>query len=67
LSYLSEPEHRQEALEIVAEATKQKPALYEGWIFTKKDFYRDPKGLPNLEALQANVDLQHRLGFCALP
>ena len=29
LHYLSDPAHRQEALEIIAEATKQKPSLYE--------------------------------------
>lgn len=25
--------------------------------------YRDPKGLPNLDALQSNVDQQQQLGF----
>ncbi|MBV8133011.1 MAG: hypothetical protein JO282_10955, partial [Alphaproteobacteria bacterium] len=29
--------------------------------------YRDPKALPNLEALQKNVDLQHQLGFLRSP
>ena len=63
LRYLSDPAHRQEALEIIAEATKQKPSLYQDWVFTKEDYYRDPNGLPDLETLQANVDLQHKLGF----
>ena len=63
LRYLSDPENRQEALGIIAEVTKQKPSLYADWVFTKKDYYRDPDGLPNLDALQANVDLQHKLGF----
>jgi NitT/TauT family transport system substrate-binding protein len=63
LRYLSDPENRQEALDIIAEVTKQKPSLYADWVFTKKDYYRDPDGLPNLDALQANVDLQHSLGF----
>ena len=63
LRYLSDPENRQEALDIIAEVTKQKPSLYADWVFTKKDYYRDPDGLPNLDALQANVDLQHKLGF----
>ena len=67
LHYLSDPAHRQEALEIIAEATKQKPSLYEDWVFTTKDYYRDPNGLPDLEALQANVDLQHKLGFLRSP
>jgi hypothetical protein len=37
--------------------------LYTEWVFTKEDYYRDPQGLPNLDALQANVDLAHKLGF----
>jgi sulfonate transport system substrate-binding protein len=67
LRYLTDPAHHQEAVELVTAATKQKPALFEGWIFTDKDYYRDPKAEPNLEALQANVDLQHRLGFLRSP
>lgn len=67
LRYLTDPAHHQEAVEIVAEATKQKPSLFASWIFTDKDYYRDPNALPNLEALQANVDLQHRLGFLRSP
>jgi len=67
LRYLSDPAHRKEAVEIIAEATKQKPELYEDWVFTKQDYYRDPNALPNLEALQANVDLQHKLGFLRSP
>ena len=34
-----------------------------GWVFTKADEYRDPHMLPNLGALQKNVDLTHELGF----
>jgi len=67
LRYLTDPKNHREAVEIVAEETKQKPSFYEGWIFTGKDYYRDPDALPNLEALQANVALQHRLGFLRAP
>jgi sulfonate transport system substrate-binding protein len=67
LRYLTDPAHHQEAVELVAEATKQKPSFYESWIFTDKDYYRDPKALPNLDALQTNVDLQHQLGFLRSP
>ena len=34
-----------------------------GWLFTKQDTYRDPNMLPNLEALQRNVDTTRDLGF----
>jgi ABC-type nitrate/sulfonate/bicarbonate transport system substrate-binding protein len=63
LRYLTDPAHHDEAVALITEATKQKPSLYAGWVFTKQDYYRDPRALPDLEALQANVDLQHKLGF----
>lgn len=63
LRYLSDPAHRAEAVALVAKATQQKPSLYESWIFTERDYYRDPAGLPDLKALQANVDLAKQLGF----
>jgi NitT/TauT family transport system substrate-binding protein len=63
LHYLSDPAHHAEAVALIAQVTKQKPALFEGWAFTNKDYYRDPAALPDLEALQANIDLQHQLGF----
>jgi NitT/TauT family transport system substrate-binding protein len=63
LQYLLDPAHHDEEVALLAQVTKQKPALFEGWAFTDKDYYRDPKGLADLGALQANIDLQHQLGF----
>ncbi len=63
LHYLLDPAHHQQAIEMIVQATRQKPELYAGWAFTKEDYYRDPKALPNLDALQANVDLARQLGF----
>ena len=34
-----------------------------GWVFTKTDAYRDPNMLPDLAALQRNVDMTKELGF----
>ena len=48
--------------EIAARLTKQ-PADRFGWLYTKNDYYRDPNMLPNLDALQKNVDLTHELGY----
>jgi NitT/TauT family transport system substrate-binding protein len=67
LRYLSDPAHHEEAVELITQATKLKPSFYESWVFTDKDYYRDPNALPNLEALQSNVDLQHQLGFLRSP
>ena len=63
LHYLSDPAHHDEAVALIAKATKQPASLYASWVFTKSDYYRDPNALPDLGALQANVDMQQRLGF----
>jgi ABC-type nitrate/sulfonate/bicarbonate transport system substrate-binding protein len=63
LAYLSDPAHHDEAVRLIAAATRQKPALYQNWVFTERDYFRNPQGLPDLGALQANVDTQRRLGF----
>jgi sulfonate transport system substrate-binding protein len=63
LKYLLDPANHAEAVALLAQVTKQKPALFDSWAFTSKDYYRDPKGQADLDALQANIDLQHQLGF----
>jgi len=63
LHYLLDPAHHDEAMALLAKATKRDPSFYEGWAFTKQDYFRDPQGLPDLDALQANIDLQRKLGF----
>jgi NitT/TauT family transport system substrate-binding protein len=57
-----DPKNQKEAAEIAAKLTKQ-PAERFGWLFTKQDTYRDPNMLPDLEALQRNVDMTRDLGF----
>jgi sulfonate transport system substrate-binding protein len=59
--YLAEANHK-EAMDIAARVTKQPPERFE-WIFTKRDYYRDPNMMPNLDALQKNVDMTKDLGF----
>lgn len=58
-----DPANHDEAVKIAADFSKAPPALFADWLFTKKDYYRDPNLIPNLSALQANVDLQRDLGF----
>jgi len=50
------------AAEIASQLTKQPPERF-GWIFNKNDYYRDPNLMPDLDALQKNVDMTHELGF----
>lgn len=58
-----DPANHKEAVEIVAQFTKQPFANLDRWLFTKGDYYRDPQGLPNLDALQGNEELLRQLGF----
>ena len=62
LRWYLDPANRKEVMEICAKLTKQ-PAERFGWAYTDKDYFRDPNLLPNLEALQRNVDLTRELGF----
>jgi sulfonate transport system substrate-binding protein len=57
-----DPNNHAQVEQIMAQLTKQ-PADRFGWVFTKSDLYRDPNLLPNLDALQRNVDTAQELGF----
>jgi ABC-type nitrate/sulfonate/bicarbonate transport system substrate-binding protein len=57
-----DPKNHDAAAEIAAQMTKQPPERF-GWLYTKNDFYRNPGMLPNLDALQNNVDTTQELGF----
>jgi len=62
-----DPKNHKEACEIAARVSKRPAASFEGWLFTKNgqqgDYYRDANLLPDLKAMQANIDLQHKLGL----
>jgi sulfonate transport system substrate-binding protein len=51
------------AIERIMARLTHRPATLFSWVFTKHDFYRSPDMLPNLAALQKNVDLTYKLGF----
>jgi NitT/TauT family transport system substrate-binding protein len=57
-----DPANHQAVMEICARVTKQ-PVERFGFVFTKQDNYRQPDMLPDLKALQANVDTMKDLGF----
>lgn len=63
LHYFQDPSNHAETVALLAKVSRRKPEFYDRWVFTKEDYYRDPAGLPDLEALQRNVDLQKELGF----
>jgi len=61
-----DPKNHDEVAQIASKITKAPPERF-GWLFTKADTYRDPNLVPNLEALQRNVDTTRELGFVKNP
>jgi len=62
LRWFLDPKNHEAAVQITAKFTKRPAKIYEGFAFTKKDFYRSPTATPNIKALQANIDLMQHLG-----
>jgi NitT/TauT family transport system substrate-binding protein len=67
IRWYMDPANHDEAVAIVAKEMKLPPAIFARWVFTRDDWYRNLDGLPNLEALQRNVDAQKELGFIKAP
>ena len=57
-----DPKSHDDVAAIAAQITKQPPERF-GWLYTKADYYRNPNLVPNLDALQKNVELTKDLGF----
>jgi NitT/TauT family transport system substrate-binding protein len=57
-----DPKNQKEAAEIAARVTKR-PAAQFDWLFTVADYYRNPDMVPDLKALQSNVNITKDLGF----
>jgi len=62
-----DPKNHDAAVQIAARVTKQPPERFAGWLFTGKEYSRSPDLLPDLAALQANIDVQRDLGFLKGP
>jgi NitT/TauT family transport system substrate-binding protein len=54
--WFMDPKNQKDAVDIVSKYTKVPPERL-GWIFTKRDFYRDPNARPDLEGIQKNLDM----------
>jgi len=57
-----DPANKQEAIAIVSRMTKQPPEALD-WVFSKRDFYRNPNGRPDLAAVAANLKMEKDLGY----
>ena len=60
--WYQDPKNHDEVAKIASNITKVPPERF-GWLFSKADTYRDPNLIPNVEALQRNVDTTRDLGF----
>ncbi len=68
MAWFRDPAHHKETVAMVSKFTKIPPTVFDSWLFVKgKDYYRNPKLIPNLKSLQSNVDLQVKLGFLKEP
>ena len=63
LRWLYDPANHKAAVELTAGYLKRPPAAFESWLFTNKDFYRDPDGKPDLQVVQSSIDKVKELGF----
>jgi ABC-type nitrate/sulfonate/bicarbonate transport system substrate-binding protein len=63
LHWYLDPKNHDAAVTIVSNYTKIPKARLEPWLFTKKDTYRNPNDIPDLEALARNLKAQKEAGF----
>jgi NitT/TauT family transport system substrate-binding protein len=57
-----DPKNHAEVAKIASGFLKVPPERF-GWLFTKADYYRDPNAMPDMAALQRNVNTVADLGF----
>jgi sulfonate transport system substrate-binding protein len=58
-----DPKNHDEAVKIAADFAKAPPALFQDWLFTAKDYYRDPNLQPDIPGTQRTVDFARDFGF----
>jgi NitT/TauT family transport system substrate-binding protein len=64
LHWYMDPKNHDEVAAIAGRFVKAPPERM-GWVFTKTDQYRDPDMMPDLAALQRNVDMTKELGYAS--
>jgi sulfonate transport system substrate-binding protein len=60
--YFTDPAHHDEVIDLAVKGLKQ-PREQVDMLWTKNDSYRDPNGMPDLMALQRNIDTQKEIGL----
>jgi sulfonate transport system substrate-binding protein len=63
IRYVTDPKNRDRVLQVVGELNNQPASKFAPWALLQgKDYYHDPNGLVNVQALQSNVDELAKLG-----
>jgi sulfonate transport system substrate-binding protein len=57
-----DPKNHSDVTRVAADLIKVPPERF-GWVFTNKDYYRDPNMMPDLATLQRNIDITAEMGF----
>jgi len=60
--WFADPQNNTAVSEIAGRLVKAPPERLR-WVFTKTDAFHDPNMLPDLAALQSNVDMTAELGY----
>jgi sulfonate transport system substrate-binding protein len=63
LKWMLDPKHRDAAVKFASDASKIPLERLQPYYLTGKDYYRDPRGLPNVDALIRNIATQRELGL----
>jgi sulfonate transport system substrate-binding protein len=64
IRWYEDPANHDAVVALVAKLSGQKPEDLASWLFVKgRDNYRDPNGLPNIQAIQKNIEVEKRLGL----
>ena len=61
--FYTDPANHDGAVGIAANYMKLPASTFDGWLFTKNDYYRNPAGRIDVVALQRTYDVQKELGF----
>lgn len=64
MRWYQDPKNHAAAVKVAVDLTKRPAQTWNSWLFVKgKDYYRSPNALPDLKALQANIEAQREVGL----
>lgn len=67
IRWFEDPANRDAAIADIAAFSHQPREKLDPWLLTKRDQYHDLNGIPDVEAIQRNIDTQHELGLLKEP